>query len=269
MEAAADNPGTAAEYYDEAFAYFPERLAEAEYADAGRALGSSFRRLYEAGGNPGDCRKAIAAYWEALRYAESSGDARHYSETALTLAGLYASLAESEEREGRTGEALECYAELLSLYEPESFPGEYAEAQRRVAGFYSRLANIEDRPINIGLAISSYKEALSYYAETGAEARRRETAGLVSALYRALGDLADAGHDMRIGYYQEAIVYGDTSPAAYESLGEAYMAASGAEGGADNLIKAADCFLKAIEAGGFAPGLAGIRAPGGLTRKNF
>ena len=253
MEAATDNPGTAAEYYDEAFAYFPERLAEAEYADAGRALGSSFRRLYEAGGNPGDCRKAIAAYWEALRYAESSGDARHYSETALTLAGLYASLAESEEREGRTGEALECYAELLSLYEPESFPGEYAEAQRRVAGFYSRLADIEDRPINIGLAISSYKEALSYYAETGAEARRRETAGLVSALYRALGDLADAGHDMRIGYYQEAIVYGDTSPAAYESLGEAYMAASGAEGGADNLIKAADCFLKAIEAGGFAP----------------
>jgi len=253
MEAAADNPGTAAEYYDEAFAYFPERLAEAEYADAGRALGSSFRRLYEAGGSSGDCRKAIAAYWEALKYAESSGDDRHYSETALTLAGLYASLAESEEREGRASEALECYAELLSLYEPESFPGEYAEAQRRVAGFYSRLADTEDRPINIGLAISSYKEALSYYAETGAEARRQETAGLVSALYRALGDSPEAGHDMRIGYYQEAIAYGDTSPVAYESLGEAYLAASGAEGAADNLLKAADCFLKAIETGGFAP----------------
>lgn len=254
MEAAADNPVVAAEYYDEAFTYFPEGLAEAEYADAGRALGSSFRRLYEASGNPGDCRKAIAAFWEALKHVDSSGDARRYRETALTLAGLYASLAESEEREGRTGEALECYAELLSLYEPESFPEEYAEAQRRIAGFYARLAETEDRSVNIGLAIASCKEALSYYAETGAEARRGETADLISALYRALGDSADAGPDMRIGYYQEAIAYGDASPSAYESLGEAYVAASGVGDAADNLLKAADCFRKAVETGVLTPG---------------
>ena len=186
MEAADGNPGTAAEYYDEAFIYFPEEAAEAEYAAAGRTLGGSFRRLYEAGGGADDCRKAIAAYWEALKYDESSGDVEGYRETAFILVGLYNSLAELEEREGRTGEALECYAELLSLYGPDEFPSEYAEAQRKVAGFYARLAEIEDRSVNIGLAIASYKEALSYYAESGTEFTRRETAGKTTGFGRSL-----------------------------------------------------------------------------------
>ena len=254
MEAADGNPGTAAEYYDEAFIYFPEEAAEAEYAAAGRTLGGSFRCLYEAGGGADDCRKAIAAYWEALKYDESSGDVEGYRETALILAGLYTSLAESEEREGRTGEALECYAELLSLYGPDEFPSEYAEAQRKVAGFYARLAEIEDRSVNIGLAIASYKEALSYYAESGTESARRETAGLISALCRALGDSPDAGSDMKVGYYQEAILHGDTSPSVYESLGMAYMAASGEKDASGNLRKAAECFQKAVDSDGLTWG---------------
>ena len=252
MEAADGNPGASAEYYDEAFVYFPEEAAEAEYAAAGRTLGNSFRRLYEVGGDPGDCRKAIAAFWEALKYDESSGDAEGYNETAL--AGLYSSLAESEEREGRTGEALECYAELLSLYDPDAFPSEYAEAQRRVAGFYARLAEAEDRSINLGLAIASYKEALSYYAESGTESMKWETASLISALYRELGDSSDAEPDMKIGYYQEAISHGDASPSVYESLGDAYMAASGLTDAAGNLKKATDCFRKAIDSDGLTPG---------------
>ncbi|MCC6711994.1 MAG: hypothetical protein IT344_01400 [Candidatus Dadabacteria bacterium] len=247
MEAADGNPGAAAEYYDEAFVYLPEEAAEAEYAAAGRTLGGSFRRLYEAGGGADDCRKAIAAFWEALKYDESSGGAEGYRETAEALAGLYTSLAGLEEREGRTGEALECYAELLSLYDPDTFPSEYAEAQRRVAGFYARLAETEDRSINLGLAIASYEEALSCYAGSGIEAVRWETAGLISALYRALGDCPDAGPEMKVGYYREAILHGDTSPSAYESLGMAYMDAAGEKDAAGNFQKAADCFRKAID----------------------
>ena len=254
MEAADGNPGAAAEYYDEAFVYFPEDAAEAEYAAAGKTLGNSFRRLYESGGGADDCRKAIAAFWEALKYDESSGDVEGYRETARMLAGLYNSLAESEEREGRTGEALECYAELLSLYGPDEFPSEYAEAQQRVAGFYARLAEIEDRSANLGLAIASYKEAFSYYAESRTEAMRRETAGLISALYRALGDSTDAGPDMKIGYYNEAISYGDTSPSVYESLGMAYMAAAGENDASGNLRKAAACFQQAVDSDGLTPG---------------
>ncbi len=254
MEAADGNPGAAAEYYDEAFVYFPEAAAEAEYAAAGKTLGNSFRRLYEAGGAADDCRKAIAAFWEALRYDESSGDVEAYRETALILAGLYNSLAESEEREGRTGEALECYAELLSLYGPDEFPSEYAEAQQRVAGFYARLAEIEDRTVNIGLAIASYKEALSYYAESGTEAMRRETEGLISSLYRALGDSPDAGPDMKIGYYNEAISHGDESASIYESLGMAYMSAAGEKDASGNLRKAAECFQRAVDSNGLTPG---------------
>jgi len=254
LEAADGNPGAAAEYYDEAFVYFPEDAAEAEYAAAGRTLGNSFRRLYEAGGGADDCRKAIAAFWEALKYDESSGDVEAYRETACMLAGLYNSLAESEEKEGRTGEALECYAELLSLYGPDEFPSEYAEAQQRVAGFYARLAEIEDRSANLGLAIASYKEAFSYYAESGTEAMRRETAGLISALYRTLGDSHEAVPDMKIGYYNEAISYGDNSPSAYESLGMAYMAAGGENDASGNLQKAAECFQKAVDSDGLTPG---------------
>ncbi|HML94594.1 MAG TPA: tetratricopeptide repeat protein [Thermodesulfobacteriota bacterium] len=254
IEAAEGNPAAAAEYYDEAFVYFPEEAAEAEYAAAGRVLGGSFRRLYEAGGGADDCRKAIAAFWEALKYDESSGGGEGRGETAEALAGLYTSLAELEEREGRAGEALECYAELLSLYDPDRFPSEYAEAQRRIAGFYTRLAETEDRSINLGLAIASYKEALSYYAESGTEAIRCETAGLVSALYRALGGCPDASPDMKIGYYQEAISYGDASPSVYESLGMAYMAAAGGKDAAGNLQKAAGCFRKALDSDGLMRG---------------
>ncbi len=142
----------------------------------------------------------------------------------------------------------------MSLYGPDEFPSEYAEAQQRVAGFYARLAEIEDRSANLGLAIASYKEAFSYYAESGTEAMRQETAGLISALYRTLGDSRDAGPDMKIGYYNEAISYGDTSPSIYESLGVAYMAAGGENDASGNLRKAAECFQKAVDSDGLMPG---------------
>ncbi|MEZ4547019.1 MAG: hypothetical protein R3B51_04555 [Thermodesulfobacteriota bacterium] len=96
-----------------------------------------------------DCKKAIAAFWEALKYDESSGDVEGYRETARMLAGLYNSLAESEE--GRTAKPLECYAELFCLFTVQTSSLRNMQEAQQGRRVLRRLAETEDRSANLEL----------------------------------------------------------------------------------------------------------------------
>ncbi|HVY55448.1 MAG TPA: hypothetical protein VHC46_06795, partial [Thermodesulfobacteriota bacterium] len=99
MEAEADNPDGAIEFYDRALLHYPDDTARSAHASNGRKLGEAFERLYRKGSDVTDLRKSIAAYTASLSAAADAGDEAS-GDIAGMLAALYSELAGALEVSG-------------------------------------------------------------------------------------------------------------------------------------------------------------------------
>ena len=107
-----------------------------QYAITQNNLGNAYSTLAEVERKTENCKKAIAAYEEALKVSTVERFPMDYAMTQNNLGNAYSTLAEVERKTENCKKAIAAYEEAVKVFTEEAFP----EVYRMVVSNFQNIA---------------------------------------------------------------------------------------------------------------------------------
>lgn len=218
------------------------------------AEGLAYMESAQSGGRPGDLRKAVRSFEEAIKLGSAETSPEDYAALYRALADSLAAMAADRVDKKLYARALDAYAKALKTYTGEAHPAEYGDINYRTGLIYATLGEIEGDPARYKEALRDYGEALS---AADPERALADYGSIEKNIGLTLGILAEVEgrpelYEAAVEAFTQALRAYDVNghPAEYalirKYMGIAYGNIAGRNGDPDSYVRAVRAYREAL-----------------------